>query len=65
MKQVRQAEIDRENRLLLRRLESVYKDQGRIDNWNLYKHHRYVDVVPSVYDDKPEPGIERVQTCTR
>jgi len=41
IKQERQAEIDRENKLLLQRLENVWTGHGQIDNWNRYKHHRY------------------------
>jgi len=41
MKKERETEIDRENQLLLKRLETICNGHGQIDNWNHYKHHRF------------------------
>jgi len=49
MKQDRQAEIDRQNKLLIKRLENIYKGQGTVDSWNQYKPHRYLLMLYLVF----------------
>ena len=49
MKQDRQAEIDRQNKLLIKRLENIYKGQGTVDSWNQYKPRRYLLMLYLVF----------------